>query len=83
MDADTAFLVVPFGQEQERFLVRFDPTSGQIKYWEVMRYRGGVGDKVLWINGTWFDEGRPWANFAAEQVVYNVDVDVTVAAKGP
>lgn len=81
VDADTAILVIPFGGEQERFLLRFDPASGQINYWEVMRYRNGAGDKILWINGTWFDEGSPWAEFDMENVVYNVNVDVT--AKGP
>ena len=83
VDADTAWLVVPFGEEQERFLIRFDPVNGGIKYWEVMRYKGGVGEKALWINGTWFDDGRAWANFAAEQVVYNVPVEVSMAVKGP
>lgn len=83
LDDETAILVTPFGQQQERFLVRFDPSNGKINYWEVMRYRNGAGDKVLWINGTWFDEGSPWAVFNAEQVTYNTDVDVSVAAKGP
>jgi len=52
VDDHTAFLLVPFGKEQERFLFRFDSASGNIKYWEVMRYRNGAGDKILWINGT-------------------------------
>jgi hypothetical protein len=83
VDDDTAFLLVPFGGQQERFLFRFDPASGKIKYWEVMRYKNGVGDKILWINGTWFETnaGSPWAVWTAEDVVYNVDVDVS--AKGP
>jgi hypothetical protein len=78
VDEETAFLLVPFGQGQERFLVRFAPGGG-IQYWEVMRYRNGVGDKILWINGTWFDDGRPWAVFSAEEIVFNVDVSVTAA----
>jgi hypothetical protein len=83
VDDVTAFMVVPFGNDHERFLLRFDPTSGKIKYWEVMRYMNGEGDKTLWINGTWFVEGSPWAVFNAEDVVYNVPVDVSVSAKGP
>lgn len=83
VDDVTAWLVVPFGGSHERFLVRFDPATDQIKYWEVMRYKGGRGDKVLWINGTWFDEGAPWAEFNAEEVAYNVTVDVSLTAKGP
>jgi hypothetical protein len=83
VDNDTALLVVPFGKSQERFVIRFDPASGKVQYWEVMRYKSGAGDKILWINGTWLDEGTPWAAFNAEEVVYNVEVDVSLAAKGP
>lgn len=83
VDDDTAFLVVPFGDIQERFLVRFDPLTGKIQYWEVMRYKNGEGEKTLWINGAWYDEGSPWALFNGERIVYNIPVDVSVAAKGP
>jgi hypothetical protein len=83
VDNDTALLLVPFGESQERFVVRFDPTSGRVQYWEVMRYKSGAGDKILWINGTWMDEGTPWAAFNAEEVVFNVAVDVSLGAKGP
>jgi hypothetical protein len=82
VDDETALLVVPFKERQERFVVRFDPSSGQIRYWEVMRYKNGSGDKTLWVNGTWFDDGRPWAVFDSEAVVYNVDVDTSFAARG-
>jgi hypothetical protein len=83
VDDVTAWLLVPFRDSYERFLLRFDPTTARILYWEVMRYKGGQGDKVLWVNGTWFDEGTPWAEFNAEEVVYNVPVDVSFTAKGP
>jgi hypothetical protein len=84
IDDVTALLVVPFGETQERFVVRFDPASGGVQYWEVMRYRAAdATTKLLWINGTWFDQGSPWVNFAAEEVVYNVTVDTSLAAKGP
>jgi hypothetical protein len=83
VDDETALLVVPFKEQQERFVVRFDPTSGQIRYWEVMRYKDGNGDKTLWVNGAWFDDGRPWAVFDSEEVVFNVAVDTSFAASGP
>ena len=83
VDDETALLVVPFGDQQERFVVRFDPASGQVRYWEVMRYKDGVGGKTLWANGAWFDDGGPWAVFDSEQVVYNVPVDTSFAASGP
>jgi hypothetical protein len=83
VDDETALLVVPFKEQQERFVVRFDPTSGQIRYWEVMRYKDGNGEKTLWVNGAWFDDGRPWAVFDSEEVVFNVAVDTSFAASGP
>jgi hypothetical protein len=83
VDDDTALLVVPFGADEERFVVRFDPVSGKVLYWEVMRYADGAGEKSLWINGTWFEDGRPWFIIHEEEVTYNVDVDTSVTAKGP
>jgi len=83
VDKDIALLIVPFGTEQERFVVRFDPASGKIRYWEVMRYADGEGDKALWINGTWFEDGKPWFVISDEAVVYNVAVDTSLTAKGP
>lgn len=83
VDKDTALLVVPFGADEERFVVRFDQVGGGVKYWEVMRYADGEGDKTLWINGTWFDDGSPWFVVNDVDVVYNVDVDVSLTAKGP
>jgi hypothetical protein len=32
---------------------------------------------------TWFDDGTPWAVFSVEEVVYNVDVQDYIRAKGP
>jgi hypothetical protein len=32
---------------------------------------------------TWFDEGRPWAVFTVEELVYNADVSQYVRATGP
>jgi len=83
VDDETALLVVPFGDEEERFVVRFSPTTGEIIYWEVMRYADGHGDKTLWVNGTWFDDGKPWFVIDEEQVVYNVEIDTSLAASGP
>jgi hypothetical protein len=76
VDDESAFLVVPFDGKEERFLVRFSQDSTRIVYWEVMRYRNGDGEKILWINGTWFDQGSPWAEFNAEDIRFNVPVDV-------
>jgi hypothetical protein len=83
VDDETALLVVPFGAEEERFVVRFDPTSGKVKYWEAMRYANVEGEKTLWVNGTWFEDGKPWFIINEDVVVYNADVDTSLAAKGP
>jgi hypothetical protein len=83
IDEVTALLVVPFGATQERFVVRFDPASGQVQSWEGMRYRNGSGEKLLWINGAWFDMGVPWVNFKVEEMVFNAQVDTSFAAQGP
>jgi hypothetical protein len=56
VDDATALLAVPFGQAQERFVVRFDPATGRLHLTEAMRYKGATGAKTLWINET-----RGWA----------------------
>lgn len=83
VDAATALLVVPFGDQEERFVVRFDPASGELQHFEVMRYKGGEGEKVLYIDGIWFDDGRPWIHPAIDEIALNVDVDTSLAARGP
>ena len=83
VDAATAVLVVPFGQGEERFIVRFDPGSGEFQYFEAMRYPSSKREKALWINGTWFEDGKPWANFVIEETLYNVDVQAAIRGDDP
>ncbi len=100
VDATTAWLVVPFGEQEERFLTRFDPQSGLLALAEVMRYQDTATSKTLWLNqplaygelggytlstrgaAIWQDDGKPWAIFAVDDVVYNVDVDGYIRSKG-
>lgn len=51
VDANTALLYVPFEEDEENFLVRFNPATGLIDVMEAMRYRdAGEGQpKILWI----------------------------------
>lgn len=51
VDDDTALLVVPYGDQEETFVVRFNLTTGLIDTMEAMRYRdaGSGGEKILWI----------------------------------
>jgi len=51
IDDQTAVLVVPFGEEEERFIVRFDPETGRLHMLESMRYKAEDSErKVLWLN---------------------------------
>jgi hypothetical protein len=49
VDAETAVLVVPFGDEEQQFVVRFDPESGNLLLLEAMRYRDEASGKILWL----------------------------------
>jgi hypothetical protein len=101
VDENTAVLAVPFGERHERFIVRFDPATGLIAWFESMRYHGSSSPtKTLWLNqmlawggrdgapfsttgaAIWMDDGKPWAVFQVEDVVYNVDVRQFIRAKG-
>ena len=56
VDDETAVLVVPFGNEEQRILVRFDPDTGLLLLMETMRYRDAEGgNKILWLS-----EVREW-----------------------
>ena len=102
VDDLTALLWVPFEDEMENFVVRFDPQTGLIDTMEAMRYReaGEQAKKILWItknipgktiagtqlsavgSATWLDQGKPWAIFRLEDVVYNADVSEYIRQKG-
>ena len=81
---------MPFGAEEQRFMVRFDHDTGRLHMLESMRYKDSKSTaKTLWLNEsmnwstvsghqipatgavTWFDQGKPWAVFTVEDVVYN------------
>ncbi|HHT09122.1 MAG TPA: hypothetical protein PK171_05875 [Atribacter sp.] len=101
LDQDSSILVVPFGEQEERFIVRFDSQTGYLKLMEAMRYKSaGDKHKVLWLaetlkwgsidkhnlmiegSATWLDEGKPWAVFTVDDVVYQVDVSEYLQAHG-
>lgn len=51
VDEVTAMLVVPFGNDEERLLVRFDPATGLVQLFEAMRYKAAdSAGKTLWLN---------------------------------
>jgi hypothetical protein len=51
VDEKTALLFVPFEDQEENFVVRFNPETGLIDTMEAMRYRdsGEQAKKILWI----------------------------------
>ncbi len=53
VDDHTALLYVPFEDQEENFVVRFDPETGLIDTMEAMRFRdpGEGKKKILWITG--------------------------------
>jgi hypothetical protein len=51
VDDNTAVLVVPYGEGQERFIVRFDDETGLLHVMESMRFRDIADEKkILWLN---------------------------------
>lgn len=102
VDEQTALLTVPYEEDEETFVVRFDPQSGLIDSLEAMRYRevGEDKPKILWItqndlntfvpgtqlstvgSATWLDQGKPWATFRLEELIYNVDVSEYIRQRG-
>lgn len=50
IDGQTAVLVVPFEDSEQRFVVRFDPKTGLPTWTETMRYKSSATDeKTLWM----------------------------------
>lgn len=53
----TAELVVPFGDAEERIILRFDPKTALLQEMRSMRYKGEESEKrILWLN-----EVREWS----------------------
>jgi len=54
VDEETAVLVVPYGdynERSQRFVARFDPDTGMLRFLESMRYKGeGSEEKTIWVN---------------------------------
>ena len=58
VDDATAVLVVPFGEDEERFVVRFDAETDLPRFFESMRYKeADSASKSLWLN-----EAREWTD---------------------
>ncbi len=65
VDAETALLVVPGPEGEERFVVRFDPASGRPTLFEAMRYREADDDvKTLWVS-----HARAWGDVGGRTIM--------------
>jgi hypothetical protein len=73
VDDSLALLRVPLGDGYERVVVRFDPATGRLLYFEAMKGRTPT-EKLLWVNGIWVDQGKPWITLNIEELLYNVPV---------
>ncbi|PKN91038.1 MAG: hypothetical protein CVU44_21505 [Chloroflexi bacterium HGW-Chloroflexi-6] len=93
VDENTALLRVPFENQTETFIVRFNPETGLVDLMEVMRFKTKNDTaKTLWItsesNGgstsyaTWLDDGKPWAELSLEKIIFNADVSEYIRARG-
>jgi hypothetical protein len=51
VDQQTALLVVPYDEQEERFVARFDPETGLLRLLESMRFKGEDDvARTLWLN---------------------------------
>jgi hypothetical protein len=73
VDETMALLRVPFGDQHETIVVRFDRETGRPRYFEAMKGRS-ASETLLWINGIWVDQGKPWITLNVEEHLYNVPV---------
>ncbi len=64
MDEVTAVLVVPFNEQEEHFIARFDAQTGMLRFLEAMRYKEPASEgKTPWLN-----EAREWGNVGGNPV---------------
>jgi hypothetical protein len=64
VDTDTALMIVPFEEAEERFVVRFDPDTGLLDLMESMRYKGAESEaKTLWLN-----QALEWRNISGSTI---------------
>jgi hypothetical protein len=93
VDKHTALLFVPFEDTEESFVVRFHPETGLVDTMEAMRFKNPADQKkILWITSssedgkifyaTWFDVGKPWAEFTLEQITFNAEVNEYIRDRG-
>jgi hypothetical protein len=64
VDDLTALLVVPYRDEEQRFVIRFDPRTGLLRYMEAMRYRQETEDSPF----LWIPEAMSWRHVNGQMI---------------
>lgn len=93
LDENTALLRVPFENQTETFVARFNPETSLLDLTESMRFKAkDVPNKTLWITSaspdgktsyaTWLDDGKPWAELRLETITHNADVSEYIRVRG-
>ena len=96
VDDHTAILYVPFENNEENFIVRFNSKTGLVDKMEAMRFRAFTDqEKILWITNdvrtenkptisyaTWLDTGKPWLALTIDDIQFNLDVSELILARG-
>lgn len=59
LDENTARLVVPYGDGEDRFTVAFDPQTGLLLRMEAMRWKEAASEEKL----RWTNEAQAWGSF--------------------
>ena len=78
IDEESAVLMVPFGEEMQHFMVRFDPNTDLLLMMEAMRYRDAEGgEKILWLS-----EARSW-NSVSGALIPNVGAAIWLDEGSP
>jgi len=71
VDDQTAVLVVPFGDAEERIIARFDPDTARLRTLQSMRYRGEESStKTSWTN-----EVRTWDTLEGRMIPGTVAIE--------
>jgi hypothetical protein len=91
VDDSTALLSVPYEDQRETFVARFDPQTGRLLMLKAMRYRHPKTDQIpgsrAYLAPTasptpLADQGRPWLALRLEKIVLNADVEQYIRQRG-
>jgi len=65
VDDETACLVIPYGDQNDSLLFKFDPKTDLVSNVSALRYRGQEEEKTSWLI-----ELTAWKNFHSVKIQY-------------